>query len=359
MGLVRSPNGLTVSVVRRLNEADVRSVEALAATATEADGTGPLSEHVRLHLRHGGDSDAWHLVARRVTPQGSELIGYAHLDKTDLVEGPSAELVVRPDARQDGVGGAILDALGLKLSKRRGDGPLRLWAHGALPGAAALAESRKFVLFRELWLMARPLAEELPAVPEAAGVEIRTFRPGVDDASWLELNARAFAHHPEQGGITAADLRQRIAEPWFDAAGFFLGWRGEKLVGFHWTKVHGHGSGEAPENGPENGLEGRPENGHEKDSHEHDPIGEVYVVGVDPGEQGNGLGRVLTLVGLHHLRDQGLREVMLYVDADNVSAVHVYTKLDFVKRSADVMYRAEPVTEPVAEPVTDPAAQRA
>jgi mycothiol synthase len=325
---VRSPDGLTISVVRHLNDDDVRAVETLAVAATLADGVGPLSEHVRLHLKYGGDSDAWHLIARRVLPdQPSELIGYAHLDKTDLVEGPSAELVVAPSARQRGVGGALLDSLSLKLSKKRGDGPLRLWAHGALPGAAALAASRNLELFRELWLMVRPLngsdAIELPAVPEVEGVELRAFRPGVDDAAWLDLNARAFAHHPEQGGITAGDLEQRISESWFDPAGFFLAWRGEKLAGFHWTKIHAHGAGIAGES-----------------EHSHDPIGEVYVVGVDPGEQGNGLGRVLTLVGLHHLRDKGLAEVLLYVDADNVSAVHVYKRLGFVRRSADVMYRA-------------------
>jgi mycothiol synthase len=318
--------GLSISVVRKLTDSDTAAVRRLVEAATETDGVVPLSEHVRLHLKYGGDTDAWHFIARRLSPQGNQLVGYAHLDKTDLVEGPSAELVVAPSARRQGVGGALLDALKLKLSRRRGDGPLRLWAHGALPAADRLAKSRGLETFRELWVLERPLTgpgAELPPTPPVPDIRLAAFRPGVDDEAWLAVNARAFAHHPEQGSTTLDDLRQRMAEPWFDPAGFFLAWRGAHLAGFHWTKVHGSDAAGGPDA-----------------THHHQPIGEVYVVGVDPDEQGAGLGKALTLAGLHYLRDRGLDEVILYVDADNPAAVEVYTKLGFTRRSVDVMYRA-------------------
>ena len=63
------------------------------------------------------------------------------------------------------------------------------------------------------------------------------------------------------------------------------------------------------------------------------------MVGVDPGQQGGGLGRALTLTGLAHLRRLGLAEVMLYVDEDNTAAVKMYTALGFGRWSTDVMYR--------------------
>lgn len=305
-------NGNSISVVRTLSDSDRAAVLGLVARVAEADGVIPLSEHVRLRIKHGGEGDVWHFVARRLAPEGSQVVGYAHLDKTQPENGPVAELAVDPHFRRQGVGGALADSLRMKVSARRGDKALMVWAHGALPGSQRLAETRGLAPFRELWVMARPMRGEgldLPPVKDLPGIEIRPFRPGVDDEAWVALNAKAFAHHPEQGSMTVEDLRQRMAEPWFDAAGFFLAWRGDRLVGFHWTKVH---SAEQ---------------------------GEVYVVGVDPAEQGGGLGKVLTGVGLGYLRDRGVGEVILYVDGDNGAAVAVYSGLGFVRRSVDVMYR--------------------
>ena len=67
-------------------------------------------------------------------------------------------------------------------------------------------------------------------------------------------------------------------------------------------------------------------------------VGEVYVGGVDPAYQGRGLGRPLTLRGLHHLRREGLADVILYVDGDNPAALRVYRGLGFTTRGLDRMY---------------------
>jgi mycothiol synthase len=144
---------------------------------------------------------------------------------------------------------------------------------------------------------------------------VRTFEPGRDEEAWLAVNARAFAGHPEQGGWTRADLDDRIGQPWFDPRGFFLAAdtrRDGALAGFHWTKVH--------DGGPE-------------------PAGEVYVVGVDPSYQGTGLGKALTVIGVRHLHDHGLRTVELYVDGSNTAARRLYDALGFTEAAVDVQYR--------------------
>jgi mycothiol synthase len=294
---------------------DVEAVTDLVQAAGDADGTAPLSEHTVLHVRHGGEAPAVHLLAH----SGDGLVGYAHVDPTDAVEGASAELLVHPAHRRRGLGRALVRAA-MTVADEHSDGRLRLWAHGDHPSASALGLSLGFERSRVLFQMRRSLTEPLAESALPAGVTLRAFVPGRDDDAWVRLNARAFAAHPEQGRWTLADLRVRQAEPWFDPAGFLLAERAEggALLGFHWTKVHG---------------------GPAQNNHHHEPIGEVYVLGVDPDAHGGGLGVALVLAGLHHLRARGLGRAMLYVDESNTKAVALYRKLGFALWSTDVAYR--------------------
>jgi mycothiol synthase len=308
-----------VTVSGRLPPAEVRTVEGLLRAAMDADGVQPLSEHVWLHLRHGGEGRDLNL--RLIV--GGDLAGYAHLDPTDPVAGPSAEVVVHPAHRGRGYGRLLVEAALDEAPGHR----LRLWSHGDHPAARALARSLGFTAVRRLEQWRRSLRVPLPDAPLPAGVRLRTFRPGLDDEAWLALNAAAFAHHPEQGSWTLPDLRARMAEDWFDPAGFLLAEQDgpdgfPELVGFHWTKVHG-GDQQA-------------------DHHGHEAIGEVYVVGVRPGEQGRGLGRALTVAGLRHLRDLGLAAAMLYVEGDNEPARAVYRRLGFTPWDSDVLFLRVP-----------------
>ncbi|MCQ4084594.1 mycothiol synthase [Streptomyces sp. RB6PN25] len=278
----------------------------LIGQAAAADGQAAVSEQGRLNLRGGRRPGVRHLVLYA----GEELVGYAQLEDVDPVEAPAAELVVHPRHRGRGHGRTLGHAL-LDASDKR----LRVWAHGGHPAARHLAAQLGLALFRELRQMRRPLPGDPPLAEPAlpAGVTVRTFVPGQDDASWLAVNAAAFAHHPEQGSLTQRDLDDRIAQPWFDPDGFFLALRGPEVVGFHWTKVHAA-----------------------------EELGEVYVLGVHPSEQGSGLGRALTLIGLRHLAyDRGMPTAMLYVDADNTAAVTVYERLGFTVHEVDLMYRTE------------------
>ena len=297
-----------------LSPAQREQILRLTGAATAADGVAPLSEQAMLHVRHGGAAAGGD--AGEPGPAGVDLLagtdgtitGYAQLEWEEPGVA-SAELVVDPAHRRQGTGRALLTG----LAEQAGDATLRVWAHGDLPAAAGLARAAGLSRVRALFQLSRPLSgarsEPLPEPVWPDGVTLRTFAPGRDEESWLRLNALAFAHHPEQGAWTRIDLDLREQEDWFDPAGFFLAERNGRLAGFHWTKVHS------------------------------EQTGEVYVVGVDPAEQGSGLGRALTLTGLRYLRDdRGLAEVMLYVDETNQAAVRMYRSLGFTLAATDVMY---------------------
>lgn len=304
----------TVRAVQRLAPEEVAAVLRIVDAATAVDGTTPVDEHVLLHLRH---ADAGAPGEDLLVEEGADVVGYAHLDPSPdpVGSGVSAQLVVDPARRGHGYGRRLIEALDARVP----DGSLRLWAHGERSDVVRLVAALGFTRSRVLWQLRRSLAGLIPEPELPAGVTVRTFQPSRDDEAWVALNALAFATHPEQGRLTLADLRQRLAEPWFDPEGFFLAERGEpgerRLVGFHWTKVQG-----APPIGK-------------------GPIGEVYVLGVHPDERGSGLGRALTLVGLHHLRSAGLADVLLYVDADNASAVRLYERLGFTRYDTDVLFQ--------------------
>ncbi|WP_433388058.1 mycothiol synthase [Micromonospora sp. KLBMP9576] len=302
------PSSGRVTRADRLSPAQIDAVTTLARVAGDADGADPFDEHVLLRLRDP-DAPAVHLTAQA---DDGTLVGYAHLDTTDAATGVGVELAVHPAYRRRGTGRAL--ARGVLAAA---DGPLRAWAHGDHPSAAALAVDLGLRRARVLWQLRRPLTAPIPDPGLPDGVTLRAYRPGADDDEWLALNARAFAQHPEQGRWSHADLRVRLDEPWFDPEGFLLAVDAAtgRLLGFHWTKVH-----ERPGSAR---------------------IGEVYVLGVDPTAHRGGLGRALTAAGLSHLRDRrGLDRVMLYVDDSNTAAVALYERLGFARWSAHVNYQS-------------------
>jgi mycothiol synthase len=268
-------------------------VLAMVEEAAASDGVDSLNEAGLLHLRHGHPG-VEHLIAR----QDGQILGYAQRNGGPV---PTGELVVAPRYRGRGVGSVLLAA----LIER---GPLRIWAIGNRPAAQALARRHGLSAVRVLLRMERSLEEPVLASPVPGDVLIRTFRFGSDEEAWLDLNARVFAAHPEQGRISRRDLEERLAEPWFDAGGFFLAVSGGRIVGFHWTKQH------------------------------EDQLGEVYVLGVDPQSGGRGLGRALLAVGLTHLKRLGNTKVQLYVEADHGAAIALYSAYGFRVVRRDVMY---------------------
>src|SRR6478609_7709153 len=294
-----------VEVLHRLDGTQRSLVEQLLAAAAAHDGAQPLSDHLRMDLAdpHSATYTGLLLPGRR------GLDGYAQLQPNNGVW--SLEAVLAPAARPEPDVLAALLAAAVVAVERSGGGDLNWWVLPAgLAGAdvdAAIAMADAGVqLGRELHQMRRALP-----IDRHAGVEVRPFVVGQDEAAWLTVNNRAFAGHAEQGGWTPEQLAQREREEWFDPAGFLLHERDGRLAAFCWTKVH---------------------------ADTEPPMGEIYAIAVDPDFPGLGLGTALTVAGLEHLAGRGLTTGMLYVDGGNTGAVTMYERLGFSIHHTDRAY---------------------
>ena len=259
------------------------AVRELAAVLEARDGQPPLSDRALTRLTA---ASVHHALARAE----GVVVGYGQVD------GGDAEIAMADDRA-----GVLLDELGPEI--------VEIWSHGTRSPLRELLAERGYQAARVLHQLRRPGGLAVPDATPPHGVLVDTFRVGADEQAWLAVNAAAFAHHPEQGRVTLADLQALEAESWFAADGFFLARRDGEVLGYHWTKVH-----------PDNN-------------------GEVYVLGISPDAQGLGLGRILLDIGLRHLADIGCPEVLLYVDESNTAAMRLYESVGFVRYDADTQWR--------------------
>jgi mycothiol synthase len=319
-------DALEVDVATEPEPGSVRAVVELVERAGASLGHPALSEHKRIELgrlagspgvtaRREGDQVTVGLLAHAAGD--SALLGYAQLSGDAGAGRYAVELVVDPGspragAGRDRVADALLDAASGVVAAR-GGGTLRLWVAKAGDVDDARASEHGFVPERDLIQMRCPLP--LPASAGRSGaeapIETRPFRPGIDEQAWLSTNNRAFSAHPEQGHWTLATLLEREREPWFDPEGLLVLEVQGRVAGSCWTKIH---------------------------DRTDPPMGEIYVIGVDPDFHGRGWGRALTRAGLDWLAGRGLTVGMLYVDADNRVAVSMYRSMGFEPDHVDRAY---------------------
>jgi mycothiol synthase len=310
-------------IPRRFSEVEPR-VARIDDDARAVDGHPALGDAVWLDLEHPTTDSAGFLVDDRA---------YAHLSASDNTA-PSDNaasdntarndtatprhwtlgVAVAPEARSDGTRRALV-AAAVRHVAAHGGGRIVLWVLGARAEDDAELAAEGLRPARDLYEMrvGLPITWQ-PKWP--AGVRVRPFEVGRDEAPWLELNNRAFAGHPEQGGWTASTLARRTAEPWFEPALFLVAFDADGLVGFNWMKIHA--------------------------AHDGDPaLGEIYVIGVDPRAQGTGLGRALAIAGLQAVHERGIDTGMLFCAADNEAAFELYRSLGFDVHRVDRAYECE------------------
>ena len=295
----------SIEIKRQMDAGTLDQVSALIADAWRADGARPLNDHLWLDLRDGGRSGFAGVIAR--DHDHEHIIGYCQISRGN--ESWSLDLIVHPHHRYDSmeIAPELIDTA-LDIVAHEGGGHVHWWVfepnniHRQLATTAGLKAGRKLLQLRRQL----PLSQD--EVSSLADLTTTPFVVGKDEQDWLRVNNAAFNHHPEQGGWTTETVQSRLSEDWFDAAGFLMHRTDSTLDAFCWTKIH-------------------------RDT--TPPMGEIYVIAVHPDAGGKGLGRLMTLAGLHHMQLQGISEVMLYVDSDNHAAISVYTSLGFIPHHSE------------------------
>ncbi len=304
---------MNVLVLRNLDAGQLSDLTALLARCEQADGSPPLAEPQRMAL---SEPDGTAGLVVLLAYDGRALVGCAVLTP-DPDGATSLHVAVDPSQRGATRGWPIQreliqNALSWRAGEGREVGRLRLWIMGATDADDAEAHTLGFRPERDLLQMRVPLPLAPDVVATARPLRTRAFRPGQDDEAWLAVNNRAFEGHPEQGGWTLEDLRERMAADWFDPDGFLVADSADgSMIGSCWTKVH---------------RESTP------------VVGEIYVISVDPSHHGEGWGRALTVAGLQWMSGKGIRLGMLYTTSSNTTAVSLYHSLGFTINHVDRSY---------------------
>jgi mycothiol synthase len=295
----------SIETRRELDDEEFSAVGRLIDEAAEHDGFRSLSDQLWLDLVSRGRMG---FAAVLAVDEVGRIGAYAQLADGNLAT--AVELVVSPDVRTEATALApLMLRAAFDVIAAGGGGTVYWWVHRPDGTADVIADGVGLALGRRLFQLRRALPMD-----ETTDIETRPFVVGRDETEWLRVNNAAFHDHPEQGGWTIETLRQREVEPWFDPEGFRLHERDGRLAAFCWTKAH---------------TDADP------------PMGEIYVIAVDPPFHGLGLGRALTIAGLDHLASTGLTVGMLHVDGSNTAALSLYERLGFVSHHADHAYVGE------------------
>jgi mycothiol synthase len=255
------------------------------------------------------------------------VVGYAV--RWRWVETASGEAILShrcylaPPVRRRGVGQAILRANEVSLAAdplvpaAGGSRSFETWAPDGAIGARALLPAEGYQPARWFFHMVRRSLDDLPDVPLQVGFEVR---PVLDRAAALEVmwaDDEAFHDHWGYTPTQLEELEGYLDDPRQDITLWQVAWDGDEVVGSVLPLV----------DAAENGRFGRRR-------------GWIDSVSVRQPWRRRGVARALIVRGLMALRDRGLDQAVLEVDADNPQgALGLYASVGFELHRRSAVYR--------------------
>ncbi len=235
------------------------------------------------------------------------------------------DLFTRPDARRRGIGTALVAWAEERSRALRDAGTVGEPAaihemSGASDennqGSSAFAEAIGYRAIRYSFEMRRRLDEPIPDAPLPEGLELRPVREA-ETRQIFDANGEAFQDHWEAAVRTDDDFRHWMEDPDTDISLWQVAWDGEEVAGVSINTVYG-------EENERLGIN----------------VGWLDQVSVRRPWRRKGLGAAVIAESLRLLRDRGLDEASLGVDAENpTGALALYERLGFTRHRAFRIYR--------------------
>ena len=276
---------MSSSPLRPLREDDADAVAALFRDAFGA--SRPMdAEEIRSWLRNDQLKPEW----LRVLEIDGRIAGYGDIWVDD---------VVQLDVAAPGYWDVFFDWAEAE-ARERGVARVRAYfSHGH--ELEQVVAPRGYVYYRSSYTMETDVGEPLP-VELPPGLELRTFREGVDDDTLRAMLNHAFAEDPFWHDVSPSNFRGfYLRARGYDSSLWFLAWDGDQVAGF---------------------VLAYPERGGDQD------LGWVGTLGVGKAWRRRGLGEALLRAAFNALRARGVRRVGLGVDAENVTgALRLYERV--------------------------------
>jgi mycothiol synthase len=305
-------------------DADVAPLAELICEVDLFDGVeyAPSADDLRSELEHHAYFDAGRDML--VAEADGRLVGGTmqtqRLRAGTLQHG--LEGWIRPDMRRRGIGRALLHWVEGRARETATDwaGPephaFSAWVGDTQPGAIALLESEGYHRVRYGFMMIRPLSEPIPDAPLPEGLEVRLVKEADHRRIW-DADTEAFQDHWEAAVRTEEDFAGMFSVPGIDTSLWRVAWSGDEVAGSVMNFVY-------PEENERLGVR----------------RGWLDHISVRRPWRRRGLAGALIADSLRALRDRGLDEAALGVDAENPSgALRLYESLGFSRLHTDISFR--------------------
>jgi mycothiol synthase len=227
-------------------------------------------------------------------------------------------VLVHPAWRRRGLGAALLAQVEAR-ARAEGGRYLDMMVAGEHEAGSRFLEANHFRAVHYGWQMILPDIHSAPGPAWPSGYHTRTFVPGQDERTTVEIENASFQDEWEFSTIELGEIEGFVRSPSFRADGILYATHQGQAVGECWSWID-----EEQRTAPPG-----------------DKSGGVWCLCVHPQHRRRGLGQALLLAGVQWQRQQGMASATLAVDGANDRAKHLYETVGFITRRTDVWYRKE------------------